>query len=393
MENFEYYNPVRVVFGEGSLKTIGNHVKAYGKNALLVSYTDVSFFKSTVETIENALQENGVACTEFFAVTANPLLSQARAGVALCKEKNIDVVIGLGGGSVMDCAKIIAAGVLYKRDIKDMLMLSHSNISSVPPTETLPTVMIPTLPATGSEMNSTAVVTEDESGKKSYVWTPALYPKVAVFEPTLTTSLPPYQTACGAFDIIAHVMEAYVNGAPNVDLTLHDKMQEGVIKATFAALEKVWKEPSDLQARGVLMWAASIGLNGWLTSGTFGFTPMHQMGHVLSAKYNATHGATLCCMMPTWMRYFAKKEQNTRYQLFAKNIFGCDSIEEAADKFEEIIRSYSVQTKISQLGAKEEDLETLADTVVSVSFGADGKMNGNPRTTREDILNMYRLSF
>ena len=274
-----------------------------------------------------------------------------------------------------------------------MLMLSHSNITSIPPENTLPTVMIPTLPATGSEMNSTAVITEEESGKKSYVWAPALYPCVAIFEPKLTASLPPYQTACGAFDIAAHVIEAYLNGAPDVDLTLHDKMQEGVIKATFESLEKVWKDPTNLQARGVLMWAASIALNGWLTSGTFGFTPMHQMGHALSAKYNATHGATLCCMMPAWMRYFAKKERNERYKKLAKNIFGCEDIEEAAEKFEAMIKSYGVQTRISQFGAKEEDIETLTDTVVSVSFCADGKMNGNPRTTRNDVLNMYRLAF
>lgn len=392
MEKFNYYNPVKVVFGEDSIKEVGSNVALYGKRALLVSYQNVSFFQKTIDTIHQELKENGVECVDCFIITANPLMSQARTGVELCLKHNLDVIIGLGGGSVMDCAKIIAAGALYGEDISKMIMFSHSDVQSVPPTKALPTVMIPTIPATGSEMNPTAVITDDETKQKSYVWEPScLYPKVAILDPNLTLSLPPYQTACGAFDIIAHVVEAYLNGNTDYDLEVLDRMQEGVIRATFNSLEKVWENPKDTQARGNLMWEASIGLNGWLTSGTFGFTPMHQMGHVLSAQYNATHGATLACMMPAWMRHFATKENNKRYQMFAERIFNC-SILEAADKFEKIMREHGVQTRISEFGVKEEDVEFLADQVVAVSFGPDGKLNGNPKTTREDIVAIYKLS-
>ena len=139
------------------------------------------------------------------------------------------------------------------------------------------------------------------------------------------------------------------------------------------------------------MWEASIGLNGWLTSGTFGFTPMHQMGHVLSARYNATHGATLACMMPAWMRHFANREDNQRYQMFAERIFGC-GIQEAADKFEQIMKDHGVQTRISLFGVNEQDIPSLVDDVVSVSFGPDGMLNGRPKTSRKDIEEIYRLA-
>lgn len=392
MENFEYYNPVKVVFGDGVLEQIGSYAAQYGTKAMLVTYTECAFFAKTIETIHKSLEAAGVSCIDYMGVTANPKLSQARKGVELCKENGIDLLIALGGGSAIDCTKVIAAGVYYPHDMSQMLMLSHSDVNSVAPKKALPYIAVPTLAGTGSEMNPIGVVTDDESGKKSYVWEPScLYAKAAIMDPNLTTSLPAYQTACGGFDIVAHVMEAYINSNPAVNLTLHDRMHEGVMRGTLEALEQVFADPKDVQARGVLMWAATIALNGWMTSGTFGFTPMHQMGHVLSAKYNATHGATLACMMVSWMKHFVNRPDNGKYVRFARELFGC-GLQEAAERFDDMMRSRGVQTRISQFGATEADLEELTDTVVSVSFGPDGKLNGYPKMTREDIYDCYKLA-
>lgn len=392
MENFEYYNPVKVVFGEGVLKQIGTYAAVYGKKAMLVTYTECDWFEDTIRLIHESLEVAGVSCMDFKGVTANPKVSQAKKGVELCKENGIDLLIALGGGSVIDCTKVIAAGYYYEYEVSKMLMLSHSKVDSISPTKALPYIAVPTLAGTGSEMNPIGVVTDDVSGQKSYVWEPGcLYAKVAIMDPGLTISLPPYQTACGAIDIVAHVMEAYINGNPDVNLTLHDRMQEGVMLAALEALEQVWEKPDDVQARGVLMWAATIALNGWLLSGTFAFTPMHQMGHVLSARYNATHGATLTCMMISWMRYFENRPDNGKYVLFAQKVFGC-SLAEAADKLEQLAIQKGVETRISQFGAVEADLNSLTDEVVSVSFGPDGKLNGHPKMTREDIYNCYKLA-
>lgn len=392
MENFEYYNPVKVVFGAGVLEQVGTYAAMYGKKALLVTYTECGFFAETIDAIHKSLEAAGVSCIDFMGVTANPRTSQAKKGVELCKENDIDLLIGLGGGSVIDCTKVIAAGCFYEHDLAKMLMLSHSDVTSIPPTKALPYIAIPTLAGTGSEMNPIGVVTDDISGQKSYVWEPScLYAKAAIMDPTLTTGLPPYQTACGGIDIVAHVMEAYINGDPETNLTLQDRMHEGVMRAALEGLEQVWENPGDVQARGVLMWAATVALNGWLLSGTFGFTPMHQMGHVLSARYNATHGATLACMMISWMKYFENRPDNKKYVMLAENVFGC-SLREAWQKLEKLAAEKGVQTRISQFGATEADLDSLTDEVVSVSFGPDGMLNGHPKMSREDIYQCYKLA-
>ncbi len=392
MENFEFYNPVKVVFGEGVLNQVGAYAATWGKKAMLVTYTESAFFDATIEKIIESLAASGVECLVYRGVTANPKLSQAKQGVQLCRENGIELLIALGGGSAIDCTKVIAAGVYYEHDMSRMLMLSHSDVTAVAPTRAMPYIAIPTLAGTGSEMNPIGVVTDDATGKKSYVWEPScLYAKAAIMDPSLTVTLPPYQTACGGFDIVAHVMEAYINGDPDVNLTLHDRIHEGVMKGTLEALEQVWQNPADLQARGVMMWAATIALNGWMTAGTFGFTPMHQMGHVLSARYNATHGATLACMMVAWMKHFANRPDNGKYVRFAREIFGC-GLAEAAEKFDQMMSAKGVQTRISQFGAVEGDLDELTHTVVAVSFGPDGKLNGHPKMTRQDIYDCYRLA-
>ena len=392
MENFEFYNPVKVVFGEGAVDKVGEHAAQYGRTAMLVTYASPEPFRETIEKIHGQLKAVGVSCIDYPAITANPKLLQAREGVRICKENDVDVLIALGGGSVIDCAKVIAAGVFYQEDMSKMLMLSHSEITSVLPEKALPYIAIPTLAGTGSEMNPIGVITDDACGKKSYVWAPGcLYAKVALMDPSLTVSLPPYQTACGGFDIVAHVMEAYINGNPDVDLTLHDRMHEGVMRAVLESIEKVWDHPDDLQIRGVLMWAAAIALNGWLLAGTFRFTPMHQMGHVLSARYGATHGATLACMMVAWLRHFESRPDNAKYVQFARNVLGCE-LDEAADKLERLMRAKGVQTRISEFGASEAELEELTAQVVEVSFGPDGLLNGYPKMTREQILACYRLA-
>ncbi|MBR5296198.1 MAG: iron-containing alcohol dehydrogenase, partial [Clostridia bacterium] len=240
MEKFEYFNPVKVVFGEGTLSQVGKYAALYGKKALLVTYENCTYFSEVIENIHTCLKAEGLDFVDYMGVTANPKISQAKLGVEICRENKIDVIVALGGGSVIDCAKVIAAGVYYEYDLSKMLMLSHSDVTSIPPKKALPYIAIPTLAGTGSEMNPIGVVTDDESGKKSYVWEPScLYAKAAIMDPTLTTGLPSYQTACGGYDIFAHVMEAYINGNPSVDLTLHDRMQEGVMKAVLEGIDKV----------------------------------------------------------------------------------------------------------------------------------------------------------
>ncbi|MCT4606552.1 MAG: iron-containing alcohol dehydrogenase [Marinisporobacter sp.] len=392
MNNFEYFNPVKVIFGAGEVKEIGIQGKAYGKKAMLVSYTDISFYGDLFDRIHSLLHEQNIKYVDFLEVTANPTLAQARKGIEICKAEGVDFVIGIGGGSAMDCAKVIAAGVEYKAgDIAKMIAFSHNDNSQIPPTEALPTIMIPTLPATGSEMNPTAVITDEVRVRKSYVWAPdCLYPKVAIIDPTLTTSLPSYQTACGGIDTIAHILESYFNGAGG-NLDLQDRMQEGVIRTVLDNLPKVLANPNDIETRGVMQWAASIALNGWLLSGTYTWAPMHQMGHVLSARFNATHGATLATMILAWMRFFAKREDNTRYEQYAQRMYG-KTLLDAADEFESLLKKIGVQSHISEFGVTQEELDTLTEDVVRVSFGEDSMLGSVPAITKEDVRKIYEIA-
>lgn len=396
MNEFEFYNPVKIIFGAGRVDCIGEQAKEYGTRALIVSYADVGFYGNLFDRIHEKLEANGVAWVDYFAATANPKISEAIGGVKLGRKKQVDVVIGVGGGSAMDLSKVIAAGILYPyEDIRKMIKFTHREDTQIPPKEALPMIMIPTLPATASEMNPTAVITDDETLRKSYVWEPAcLYPKVSILDPVLTTTLPPYQTACGAMDAISHVVEPFFfsDEASFGNIDLQDHMQMGVIRAIYGRVRDVLEHPEDVQLRGLMQFSATVGLNGWLTCGVQGWTPMHQMGHVLSSHFHATHGATLACMMLAWMRYFAGKEQNERFVKFAKLMFGTENLMDAANRFEAYMSDLGVQTRISQFGCTEADLEMLTQGVVEVSFSADGTLASIPPITREEAKEIYRLA-
>lgn len=396
MNDFEFYNPVKIIFGAGKVGCIGEQTKEYGTRALIVSYAEVGFYGDLFDRIHEKLEENGVAWVDYFGATANPKISEAIRGVELGREKQVDVVIGVGGGSAMDLSKIIASGICYPHeDIRRMIKFTHSKDTQIPPKEALPIIMVPTLPATASEMNPTAVITDDETLRKSYVWEPAcLYPKVSILDPVLTMTLPPYQTACGAMDAISHVAEPFFfsDEATFGNIDLQDHMQIGVISTIYGRVQDVLDHPEDVQLRGLMQFAATVGLNGWLTCGVQGWTPMHQMGHVLSSHFGATHGATLACMMLAWMRYFAGKEQNGRFVKFAKLMFGTENLLEAADQFEAYMSGLGIQTRISRFGCTEDDLETLTQGVVDVSFSADGTLASIPPITRAEAKEIYRLA-
>ena len=395
MNNFEFYNPVKVIFGAGEVRRIGEEASNWGKRALIVSYDKVDFYGDLFDRIHASLEEKGMSYVDCFVATANPKMSEARKAIALGQKEKVDLVIAVGGGSAMDLAKVTAAGIVYPHELTKMIKFSHSEDCQISPKEALPMVMVPTLPATASEMNPTAVITDDETKRKSYVWEPAcLYAKAAILEPELTLTLPAYQTACGAIDAISHVVEPFFfsDEATFGNIDLHDHMQLGVIKAMYENLPKVLAAPNDVQLRGMMQFAATVGLNGWLTCGVQGWTPMHQMGHVLSSHFGATHGATLSCMMIAWMRHFATRSQNERFKKFAKAMYGTEDLIAAADQMEAYIAAQGVQTRISQFGVTANDLDELTQGVVDVSFSADGTLASIPPITREEARRIYELA-
>jgi len=396
MYPFEFHNPVRIIFGRGELSRAGTEAAALGGKAMLVSYKEHEFFAELLAELRGLLEAAGVGVCGFFEITPNPQIGQCRRGVETCEAEGVDLVIGVGGGSAMDAAKIIAAGARYGEDIWNMVVSRHDDVRAVPPDEALPMLMIPTLPATGSEMNCCAVVTNEQTTEKSYAWAPCLFPKLSIVDPRLTCTLPPYQSACGAADTIAHVMEFYLNGRERAPL--NNRIQEAVMLTVMENVPKVLADPNDLAARGELQWASIVALNGWSQPGD-AWTPMHQIGHVLSARHGVTHGASLSIVMPAWMRHLHGRRP-ARYVQFAERVFGIDSEGrdaadvslEAVDRFEAFLKKIGVQTRLSEAAVGADDVEGIIEDVVRISFGANGKLAGRPPIDRDDLKRILELA-
>ena len=397
MDKFEFYNPVHIIFGVGEVDRIGLEARQLGKKALLVTYTEHSFFNDLIKKITSLLEKESVELQTFFGVSPNPKISEVAKGVEVCRKNRAEFVIGLGGGSAMDAAKMIAAGVFYPGDLWDMVFSRHDNThQAVPPTKALPLLMIPTLPATGSEMNPTAVVTNEKTTEKSYTWNPCLYPKVSIVDPRLTCSLPKYQTACAAADTLSHVLEFYLTGYE--DAFLNNRIQEGVMLTVLEYAPKVMKNPDDVASRAHLQWAAIVALNGWSQPGD-GWTPMHQLGHVISARYEVAHGASLSIVMPAWMKYFYKTRLS-QYAQLAVRVFGVEASGKDPErvalkgiaKFETFLMSLGVPVRLSEVNVKPEVVKDLTTDVVKVSFGSDGKLRSRPPASRKDVEEIFKMA-
>ena len=379
MNSFIYCNPVKVVFGLGMLAQAGVEAAKLGKRAFVVSYDDRSV-TGTLAKLNGLLAAAGVASQEFLEVTPNPPIEMVAKGVEAAKAFGADFIVGVGGGSAMDAAKAIAAGVLYEHgDLWNMVYASHSNVTAKPPEKALPLLQIPTLPATGSEMNMCAVVSSSARRQKSYIWADCLYAKTAILDPELTYTLPPFQTACGGIDAISHVLEIFVNGQPKSDL-LHD-WQLGVIRTIVRNLPIVLANPTDAEARTELMWAATCGINGWASPGD-AWTPMHQVGHVLTSRHGINHGASLAIMMPAWMDYF-KRLKPAPYERFEREVMSI------AD-FKAFIARCGVPTTLGEKGVTAADIPAIVEGVKTVSFSAEGVLASNPPVTEEMLGEILR---
>lgn len=397
MNNFEYYNPVRILFGAGELKRIGEEAKKIGHNVCLVSYKELNFLRPLMDRIEGLLRDAGLNVFTFYAAEPNPEITTIAQGADYCKKIKADMVIGVGGGSAMDAAKAIAAGVYYEGDLWNMVFSRHDHIGAVPPVKSLPTMMIPTLPATGSEMNNCAVVSNAALKEKSYIWSTCLYPKTSIIDPELTLTLPAFQTACAAADTISHVLEIYLNGEEDSDLQHY--FQEGVMRTVIDNISKVMVNPGDISARSHLQWAATCAINGWASPGD-AWTPIHQIGHVLTSRHKVPHGASLAILMPAWMKYMYSRRMNQYYR-FAKNVMQVnvanktreEVVLEGISLFESFLSSIKVPLTLREENITLEDLPYIVEGVVKVSFGQDGMLKCIPPVSREDVMEVLKLAF
>jgi len=261
-----YQNPTQLMFGTGTLSRLGETVRAYGQKALLVTGGGSVRRTGTYDRAVDSLHAAGVELAECNGVEPNPRLSTVARGADIARREGCDVVVALGGGSAMDAAKVMAAAVYYQGELWEMF--PHGQSRRKLPTQALPIVTVPTLAATGSEMNGGAVITEEESKIKSFVVAPCLYPKAAIVDPELTVSVPAEQTAYGICDLITHVTESYFNGIDGTPL--QDRFAESVILTAMEWGPKALADGHDIEARTQVQWASVVALNGWAQAGTAG---------------------------------------------------------------------------------------------------------------------------
>jgi len=388
MNSFDYYDPVRVHFGPIA--------KGLGKRVCLVSYRDMTYVESLCNKIVNHLKAENLAVFPFFEAEPNSDILVIVQGSEFCRERNIDLVIGVGGGSAMDAAKAVAAGVFYTDDFWNMVYSRHDNVHTAPPSKGVPILMIPTLPATGSEMNQSAVVSNSNLKEKSYIWSECFYPVASIIDPELTLTLPPFQTACAAADSISHVLELYINGEANSPL--QHSFQVGVMRTVLDNVRVVLKNPENIDARSNLQWDATCAINGWASPGD-AWTPIHQVAHNLTSLFGVAHGASLSALIPAWMKSFYKR-RTKRYLYFALNVmkirpdvkFEDEIMLEGINTFENILIEIGVPVLLKELRISADKLDSILDGVKKVCFNDNGMLTCNPPVLAEDIISRLNVA-
>lgn len=363
MLNFTFCAPTEFVFGRGVETSAGKMIASRGGRKALVHFGGGSVLRSgLLERVLKSLDEAGVAHVELGGVQPNPRASLVRRGIELARQEQADFILAVGGGSVIDSSKAIALGVPYEGDFWDFFM------GRAKPQVNLPVGVVLTLAAAGSEGSTSCVISNEEGGFKRGVNTELNRPRFALMNPELTMTLPPYQTACGATDMMAHVLERYFTNEPDVDLT--DRLCEAVLVAIKEAAPIAMREPDNYNARAQLMWAGTLAHNNSLGVGREGDWASHQIEHELSALYDVAHGAGLAVVFPAWMRYQLDHDP-ARFAQLAVRVWGCemDFVHpertglQGIECFERFLTELGMPTTMRQLGAREEDIPAIAAKV------------------------------
>lgn len=388
MDNFEFLSPTKIIFGKGTENQVGQEIKKCGAKKVLFHYGGGSIKRSGLyDKIVASLKEAGIDFIELGGVQPNPRVSLVREGIKLCRDNSIDFILAVGGGSVIDSSKAIGVGVPYSGDVWDFYA------GKAEPKETLPVGVVLTIPAAGSEASKSSVLTNEDGWYKRGLNVEIIRPKFAIMNPELTFTLPPYQTVCGASDIMAHIMERYFTYTPHVDLT--DRLCEGTLKTVIKNLPIVLEQPDNYDARAEIMWASTIAHNDLLSTGRVGDWASHGIEHELSGIYDVPHGAGLAVVFPAWMKY-VYKEGVDKFVQFAVRVWNVDMDFEdpertalaGIDRLKAFYKSVGLPTSLKELNIPDDRLEEMADKCTA----GDTQTTGNfKKLGKQDVLNILKM--
>ena len=386
MNNFIYDIPVKVYFGENQLCNLGKELSKYGKKVLL-TYGGGSIKKiGLYDEILNELEKYGLELFELSGIEPNPRIQSVREGAKICKEQNIDVLLAVDGGSTIDATKFMAAGACTDVDPWDFFT------KNAPIEKALPIVTILTLAAAGSEMDAGGVISNLETKDKIGRLAPVLLPKVSFLDPTVTYTVNPYQTACGAVDMMSHIMEVYFNMSNS--LYMLDCFMEGMMKTIIKYAPIAMKEPNNYEARANLMWTSSWAINGFISSDKNQAWTCHPIEHELSAIYDITHGLGLALVTPRWLEYCLDETTVSKYYQFGTNVFDIDKNLEPMEVAKKSIKMLSefffntlnLDDTFTKVGIKQEDFDIMAEKACG-----NNCINGFKKLNKQDIVNIFNM--
>ncbi len=387
MENFNFYSPTEFVFGKDRENECGKYVHKFGGTKVLLHYGSSSAKKSgLLDRVTQSLKKENIEFIELGGVQPNPHDSLVYKGIELCKKENIDFILAVGGGSVIDSAKAIAMGVPYEGDFWDFY-------SGKKPKEALSIGTVLTIAAAGSEGSGDSVITKEEGMLKRGASGDCIRPKFSILNPQLTCTLPAYQTACGATDIMAHIFERYFTNTQEVEVT--DRLCEALLLTMIKETPRVIADPNNYAARANIMWAGMVAHNNIVGVGREQDWNSHGIEHELSALYDCAHGAGLAVIMPSWMEYVMHHDV-MRFAQVATRVWGCqmnfsqpeETAKEGIKRFRQFLHSIGMPINFKELGAKESDIPQLVKT-----FGiGEGETGGFVHLKANDIANIYKIA-
>ena len=387
MNNFSFYSPTYFEFGRNTEEKAGKLISRFGGKKVLIHYGSGSVLRSgLLGRVIASLDAEGIHHIELGGAVPNPRSGLVYEGIELCRKEKVDFILAVGGGSAIDSAKAIAIGVPYEGDFWDFY--TGRKIE-----EALPVATILTLSAAGSEASASSVITHENGMVKRGTLSDKIRPVFSILNPELTTTLPPFQTAAGATDMFAHVLERYFTNTRDVEIT--DRLCEAVMLTIINEAPKAITNPADYEARANIMWAGMVAHNDICGVGRVQDWGSHQLEHELSALYDVAHGAGLAVMFPAWMK-FTMKHDVMRFAQFAVRVFGCQmdfqqperTAREGIERFESFLKAIGMPVRFKELGAKREDIPTLIEMLKMDKRGVGNFV----KLSAEDVEAIYNLA-
>jgi alcohol dehydrogenase YqhD (iron-dependent ADH family) len=386
MQNFVFRNPTKLIFGKGQLEQLKTEIPQFGKKVLLV-YGGGSIKRNGIyDNVISILKDINVEVFELTGVEPNPRVSTVKKGIQICKENGVEFILAVGGGSVIDCTKAIAAGSKYDGDVWDIV--TKKTFAN----EALPFGTVLTLAATGSEMNAGSVITNWETNEK-YGWgSPVTFPQFSILDPVHTTSVPKDQTIYGMVDIMSHVLEQYFHHGTNTEL--QDRYCEAVLKTVIETAPKLLSDLENYEHRETILYCGTMALNGILAMGVKGDWATHNIEHAVSAVHDIPHGGGLAILFPNWMKHVVE-ENVSRFKQFAIRVFNVETdgktdreiALEGIQALRQFWTSIEAPVTLSDYAIGENEIDLMADKAMAYGeFGNFKKLN------KDDVLSIYKAS-